>query len=108
MVGFSECPKGSDDIKDTRKEYLLLALQAKREKQESRVCIEIEDRGFGMDEEEIKIASKKYGTIKHDLTKKIDSTGLGLPIVKYLVEAQGGLFEIDSKKGKGTKVRIIF
>ncbi len=100
--------KGSDDINDTRKEYLLLALQAKREKQESRVCIEIEDRGFGMDEEEIKIASKKYGTIKHDLTKKIDSTGLGLPIVKYLVEAQGGLFEIDSEKGKGTKVRIIF
>jgi signal transduction histidine kinase len=100
--------KGSDDINDTRKVYLLSALQAKREKQESRVCIEIEDRGFGMDEEEIKIASKKYGTIKHDLTKKIDSTGLGLPIVKYLVEAQGGLFEIHSEKGKGTKVRIIF
>ncbi len=100
--------KGSDDINDTRKQYLLSALQAKREKQESRVCIEIEDRGFGMSEEEIKIASKKYGTIKHDLTKKIDSTGLGLPIVKYLVEAQGGLFEIHSEKGKGTKVRIIF
>ncbi len=100
--------KGSDDINDTRKVYLLSVLQAKREKQESRVCIEIEDRGFGMNEEEIKIASKKYGTIKHDLTKKIDSTGLGLPIVKYLVEAQGGLFEIHSEKGKGTKVRIIF
>jgi signal transduction histidine kinase len=38
----------------------------------------------------------------------IDSTGLGLPIVKHLVEMQGGLLEIKSKKGFGTEVRVIF
>lgn len=100
--------KNNDDINGLRKDYLLSLLQRKKENQENRVCIEIEDFGFGMDEEEIKIASKKYGTVKHDLTKKIDSTGLGLPIVKYLIEAQGGWFEIQSVKGKGTKVRIVF
>ncbi len=100
--------KANDEINDLKKDYLLSQLQLKKDKKQSRICLEIEDNSYGMDEEEMKIAAQKYGTIKHDLTKKIDSTGLGLPIVKYLVEVQGGLFEIDSKKGAGTKVRIVF
>jgi K+-sensing histidine kinase KdpD len=65
-----------------------------------------------MDEDEIKIALTKYGMIKNQgackTTGMIDSTGLGLPIVKYLVEMQGGLLEIKSQKDAGTEVRVVF
>jgi signal transduction histidine kinase len=98
----------STEITDSQKEILREKLEAKKAKKKNRIAIEIEDNGFGMDDEELFIASKKYGTIKSNLTKKIDSTGLGLSIVKYLVEAQVGVFEIASEKNKGTKVKIIF
>ena len=74
----------------------------------NRICIEIRDQGVGMSEEELEIALQRYGTIQKSSKKKIDSTGLGLPIVKYLVEAQGGLLDIKSSKGDGTSVKIIF
>ncbi len=73
----------------------------------NRVSITVKDHGFGMDEDEIKIALSKYGVVENENSEKVDSTGLGLPIVKYLVEAQGGVMKIKSKKGKGTEVEII-
>ncbi len=66
-----------------------------------RVEITVKDYGRGMAISEInldKIFSKK---------NNINSLGLGLPIVKYLVEKQGGILEIESEKNKGTKVTII-
>jgi len=73
----------------------------------NRVSIIVKDHGFGMDEDEIKVALSKYGVVENDNSGKVDSTGLGLPIVKYLVEAQGGAIRIKSKKGEGTEVEII-
>lgn len=72
-----------------------------------KVEIRIQDQGLGMNEREIKAALKKHHTIKTN-SKKLDSVGLELPILKYLVEAQGGVFEIKSERGIGTEVKIIF
>ena len=38
--------------------------------------------------------------------KFIDSTGLGLPLVKHLIEMQGGMMVISSEKDVGTEVRV--
>ena len=72
------------------------------------VKIEIIDNGSGMDEEFLKIAFEKYS--KGDNAKKCTykSSGIGLYVVKNLVELQGGKIEIDSKKNKGTKITITF
>jgi K+-sensing histidine kinase KdpD len=67
-----------DDIGNSAKELSNL---------HNRVSITVKDHGFGMDEDEIKIALSKYGVIENENSEKVDSTGLGLPIVKYLVEA---------------------
>jgi signal transduction histidine kinase len=73
----------------------------------NRVSIVVKDNGFGMDEDEVKIALSKYGVIENENSGKVDSTGLGLPIVKYLVEVQGGTMRIKSKKEKGTEIEVI-
>jgi len=70
--------------------------------------IAVKDRGFGMNEEQIKKALEKYGTIKNENSDKVDSFGLGLPLVKSLVEAQGGKMTIDSTIGVGTTVTLTF
>ena len=66
----------------------------------------VEDNGFGMSEEQVALAFNKYQTIRNPNSGMVDSFGLGLPIVKELVELQGGKIEMKSKVGVGTRVRV--
>jgi two-component system sensor histidine kinase ChiS len=104
--------ESNNEFSTKHKNHLLHLVSKKRNEKINRIEIIVKDHGFGMDEDEIKIALTKYGMIKNQgacqTTGMIDSTGLGLPIVKHLVEMQGGLLEIKSKKGFGTEVRVIF
>jgi signal transduction histidine kinase len=70
--------------------------------------ISVSDQGFGMSEEQVKIAFEKYKTIKNPNSGKVDSFGLGLPIVKELVELQKGNIQVISSLGKGTNMIITF
>lgn len=74
------------------------------------IYIEISDEGIGMNKDEIKMALCGDGQNidKSDLNKTIDSHGIGLPVVKKLVELHDGKIEIDSKKGHGTKIKLYF
>ncbi|MDX2082749.1 MAG: HAMP domain-containing sensor histidine kinase, partial [Rickettsiales bacterium] len=70
--------------------------------------IKVVDQGFGMTPNQIKLAFEKYQTIKNPNSNKVDSFGLGLPIVKELVRAQNGKIEVNSKPNYGTEVIITF
>lgn len=68
----------------------------------------IVDQGFGMTKEQITTAFQKYKTIQNPNSGKVDSFGMGLPIVKQLVELQNGVIEVVSEVGNGTKVKLKF
>lgn len=70
--------------------------------------IEVVDRGVGMTSSEVQVALTKYGTVRKKNFDFIESYGLGLPIVKKLLEAHDAQLLIDSKVDVGTKVSIIF
>jgi signal transduction histidine kinase len=72
------------------------------------MLITIIDQGIGMQQEEIPIALSKYGTIHREDYQKGGSYGLGLHIVKMLLDAHEAILTIDSTYGKGTTVKIIF
>jgi len=75
---------------------------------EKQLEIIICDQGFGMDENEIFMAMKEYSTINNRNSGNVDAFGLGLPLVKQLVEMQKGKMTIKSKKGQGTEVVLRF
>ncbi len=75
-------------------------------REESGLSIIVEDQGFGMTEEDLKTALVQYGTIKNENSENVESIGLGLPLVKQLVEAHNSLLIIESEPGKGTKISI--
>ncbi|NFN93524.1 HAMP domain-containing histidine kinase [Clostridium botulinum] len=75
--------------------------------EEESVKISIMDNGAGMNEEFIKEAFCKYSMDKYSKKSK-KGTGIGLFVVKKLVELQSGKIEIKSKLGEGTKITIIF
>ncbi|MDI1472606.1 MAG: PAS domain-containing sensor histidine kinase [Thermodesulfovibrio sp.] len=72
------------------------------EKVNSKVLLKIQDSGQGMDEETLKHC---FDPLFSTDPKKF---GLGLTIVKGIVEAHNGYIEIKSKKDSGTTVNIYF
>jgi len=70
--------------------------------------ITISDQGFGMTPAQVETAFMKYKTIENPNSGKVDSFGLGLPIVKQLVELQKGEIGVTSEVGKGTSFVIKF
>ncbi len=64
--------------------------------------IEVEDQGIGFGEGEIKHIFMPF------YTTKSNGTGLGLPIVKRIVEQHGGSIEVQSAPDKGSIFRLKF
>lgn len=94
----------NQEITDEQKQHLMQIMKKSRPS----VILTVKDSGEGMSAEEVAIAMEKYGRIKNKNSDFIDSTGLGLPIVKHLVEMQGGMMILSSQKNVGTEVRIFF
>lgn len=66
----------------------------------------VRDTGIGMSEEFLKHLYDPFAQERSKLGDKARGTGLGLPIVKSLVEAMGGTISVKSELGKGTEFRI--
>lgn len=72
------------------------------------VCLEVSDSGIGMNEDELARALTPFGQVDSSLSRRHEGTGLGLPLVAALTDAQDGHFEISSISGKGTTARVCF
>ncbi len=70
------------------------------------LVLEVEDTGIGINEAEIpKIFQRFY---RVDRSKTRGSTGLGLTIVKHIVELHGAKISVTSKEGQGSRFTILF
>lgn len=67
----------------------------------------VEDTGVGMDPGEIRQAFEPFTRGGDPLVAQEGGVGLGLPIARALVEAHGGTLTIESKRGHGTRVRLV-
>lgn len=70
--------------------------------------VEVADTGVGMDQADLEKALEPFGRIDSALVSQMRGTGLGLPLVKGLIELHGGRLEIDSEPGRGTTARLHF
>jgi two-component system cell cycle sensor histidine kinase PleC len=72
------------------------------------VAVGVTDTGCGIAPRDQAKVFEPFGQGKHDVAVIEKGTGLGLPIVKGLAEAHGGHVRLDSVKGKGTTVTVVF
>jgi two-component system cell cycle sensor histidine kinase PleC len=68
----------------------------------------VRDTGPGIPEEEIPVVMSSFGRGTLAQKNAEEGSGLGLPIVKALVELHGGTFTLKSKVREGTEVIVIF
>jgi signal transduction histidine kinase len=71
-----------------------------------RVHIEIQDEGPGFTDEDKKKVFGKFQRLSAKPTGGETSTGLGLYIVKQIIELHNGLIDIESQEGKGSIIII--
>ncbi|MBV6684198.1 response regulator [Bacillus sp. JRC01] len=71
-----------------------------------RISIEIRDMGLGIPEESIGKLFTKFYRIDNSDRRKIGGTGLGLTIVKEILEAHGGSVTVSSELGKGSTFTV--
>ena len=65
-----------------------------------------EDTGIGMSKEYLPYIFEEF-TREHTTTEnKVVGTGLGLPIVKSLVDLMGGTIQVESRQGEGSKFTV--
>jgi len=69
---------------------------------EKEVITRVQDNGFGMSEEAQKKLFEKFYRIRTENTKDVPGTGLGLFIVKQLIEKMNGNIWVVSEEGKGS------
>ena len=72
------------------------------EKDTKKAHVSITDSGIGIPEDKISRVFNKFEQIQNPLQKDYVGSGLGLPIVKEIVESLNGEIWIESKIGEGT------
>ncbi|MCR5685479.1 MAG: response regulator [Lachnospiraceae bacterium] len=70
------------------------------------LCIEVEDTGIGMSQEEREHIYEHFYQGNSGRTRSTSGLGLGMSIVSGFVKTLGGFMIINSEQGKGTKVKV--
>ena len=71
------------------------------------VQIAVEDQGLGMSKSDLRQAFEPFFRSKQVVEAQIHGNGLGLSLVKKIVEAHGGRVSASSELGKGSRFTIV-
>jgi len=81
-------------------------VEVKARKEGDALVLEVSDTGTGISEEQLPFIFDRFWQADTSSQRKYRGVGIGLALVKELVEIQGGKVEVSSEIGKGTQFRI--
>jgi signal transduction histidine kinase len=70
------------------------------------VCLAISDNGVGMGRRAMRRIFDKFYQVDQTLSRKAGGCGLGLSIVKFILDAHGGSISVASQVGKGSEFTV--
>lgn len=74
----------------------------------NRVFVEVQDKGIGIPKADQKKIFDKFFRVSTGLVHDTKGTGLGLTIVKHVMDAHNAIIEIESEIDKGSTFRVLF
>ncbi|MCM1118430.1 MAG: ATP-binding protein [bacterium] len=77
-----------------------------RSSQFEHIRIEVEDDGYGMTQDYLKVIFDAFTRAENSTTNKVQGTGLGMAITKNIVELMGGTIEVFSEVDRGSLFRV--
>ena len=98
----------SNAIKFTPKgKSITVKVSQKIVKGKCKVCIQVKDKGVGIPNDKKELIFERFGQVDSSLTRQAEGTGIGLSLVKMLVELLGGEITLESKEGIGSTFTIL-
>ncbi|WP_010238242.1 sensor histidine kinase [Clostridium arbusti] len=70
------------------------------------VEISVKDNGIGIDKDHLDIIFERFKQVDKSFARNVEGSGIGLCLVKSIVELHGGKISVESKLGKGSKFKI--
>ena len=80
--------------------------QAKSSGNYSTLCFRVRDNGIGMSEEFTRHIFEPFSREERSTTNIVQGTGLGMAIVKNLVDRMGGAIHVESRQGEGSTFEV--
>ena len=94
-------------IKFTKDGCVSIVISWRKEEYGINLIISVEDTGIGMKEESIEKIFKSFSQVDVRRNRQNGGVGLGLAISQSIVQMMGGVINIKSKFGKGTKIKFV-
>lgn len=91
-------------IKYSAAENITISLKEENKK----LSIIVEDNGVGIRKENLDRLFERFYVVDKSRSRKLGGTGLGLSLVKHIVQLHNAEIDVDSEEGKGTKFIIHF
>ena len=94
------------NLLDNAAKYGGCRVDVKLEWEESCVRLVVQDDGVGIPGREQKRIFERFYRANDTLAREVEGSGLGLAMVKYIVEAHGGKIVVESSFGKGSAFTV--
>jgi PAS domain S-box-containing protein len=85
----------------------LAALSPAEKEQNLQLCFRVQDTGIGIPEDKLKSLFEPFMQVDGSITRSYQGAGLGLSIVRRLVELMDGDISIQSRVDEGTSVQVV-
>lgn len=79
-----------------------------RRTEDGGVALVVSDTGVGIDQQDFETVLTPFGQVENAMSRKNAGTGLGLSLVKSMIELHGGSVSIDSVLGEGASIILEF
>ena len=70
------------------------------------VCIKVSDNGIGLSRRSVQRIFDRFYQVDQTLSRQAGGCGLGLSIVKFIIDAHGGEVSVQSQPGQGSTFRM--
>lgn len=79
-----------------------------RRNEAGEAVLTVKDTGVGIAKSDVEKVLSPFGQVENALSRKNAGAGLGLALVKSMIEMHGGRVQIDSELGAGAAISLIF
>lgn len=76
------------------------------DKEANSIVLEVSDTGIGIPKNKQELIFERFGQVDSNLSRRAEGTGIGLSLVKKLVDVLNGSIELESEPGSGSTFRI--
>ena len=80
--------------------------RARRRRRDGVVLVEVIDQGIGIPAEDVPRIFERFFQVDNTATRRFGGTGMGLALVKRVVDAHGATVEVETRPGSGTRMSL--